>query len=392
MFIVILDGVGIGALPDAADYGDEDADTLGHLYAAVPWLSLPHLERWGLDRLLGRATGWPLGAFGRAALSSAGKDTMTGHWELMGVISEVPFRTYPRGFPPEVIEEFERAIGREVLGNKPASGTAIIEELGEEHMRTGKPIVYTSADSVFQIAAHEEIIPVEELYRMCRVARDILRGEHQVGRVIARPFVGRPGSFVRTPRRHDFALEPPEPTALDRLSAAGVRVTAVGKIYDIFSGRGITDHVATKSNEEGMKALLELARARTARHLVFCNLVDFDMKYGHRNDPEGFARALRKVDDWLPDMSASLAAEDLLIVTADHGCDPTTPGTDHTREFVPVIIVGREVTPVDLGTRDTLADIGATVAEIFGIESTTGTSFLPELLGTREVNRQGEDV
>jgi len=385
--IVVLDSLGVGALPDAAAYGDEGSNTLGHTAAAVGGLELPNLGRLGIGNITEVAGVPPVpesqaaGAYGRMAELSAGKDTMTGHWEMMGVITSVPMRTFPDGFPPELIRKFEQAIGRGVLGNKVASGTAIIEELGEEHLRTGKPIVYTSADSVFQIACHEDKVPVEELYRMCRIARELLVGEWAVGRVIARPFTGKPGAFVRTPRRHDFALLPPRPTLLEALHQAGIPVTAVGKIQDIFSGRGITSHRPTRSNDEGTSAVTELLASGT-KGLIFANLVDFDMLYGHRNDPQGYARALEAFDRALPGMLAALRPGDLLFITGDHGCDPTTPSTDHSREYTPILVAGPGVKGRNLGTRETFADLGATVAAMFGLPTgEAGRSFLDELYG-----------
>ncbi|NSW82828.1 MAG: phosphopentomutase [Syntrophothermus sp.] len=383
IFLVVLDSAGIGALPDAAEYGDEGSNTLGNIAAVRGCLKVPNLARLGLSRLVDlpgydRST-TPEGAYGRMAEKSCGKDTTTGHWELMGIILTRPFPTYPHGFPPEVIEAFEQRIGRQVLGNKPASGTVVIEELGQEHMATGFPIVYTSADSVFQIAAHEEVIPVEQLYEMCRIAREILVGEHAVGRVIARPFVGQPGHFVRTERRHDFSLKPPGPTALDYLAGTGLDVIAVGKINDIFVGQGITASRPTADNREGMAVILELVK-EDFKGLAFANLVDFDMKYGHRNDVEGYARALEEFDEFLPRLMDSMKTEDILVITADHGCDPTTASTDHSREYVPVLVYGGGIRAgVDIGTRETFADLGVTVAELLGVkaEGLPGLSFAP---------------
>jgi len=378
--LIVLDSVGVGALPDADVYGDAGSHTLANTARAVGGLRLPHMGRMGLGRLadiLGVPSDpAPIGAFGRMAEASAGKDTTIGHWELMGIHSPRPLPTYPNGFPPDLMRRFEQAIGRGTLGNYPASGTEIIQELGEEHMRTGKPIVYTSADSVFQIAAHEDVIPIEELYAMCRTARALLTGEHNVGRVIARPFVGAPGHFVRTERRRDFSAPPPAPTVLDHLTDAGIPVVAIGKIEDIFAGRGITEAVHTKNNADGMDQTLA-AMERIARGLIFTNLVDFDMVYGHRNNAEGYARALEEVDARLPEFQERLRPGDVLILTADHGCDPTTPSTDHSREYVPLLVVGPEIRAgVDLGTRATFADLGATVAEFFGVAGTGfGTSF-----------------
>lgn len=369
VFLVVLDSLGIGELPDAGQYGDQGSDTLGNLARARP-LNLPNLAQLGLGNIrplegIPPAPS-PLGCYGRSALASPGKDTTTGHWEMAGIHLARPFPTYPDGFPPEIIREFERRIGRKILGNVPASGTEIIERLGEEHLRTGRPIVYTSADSVFQVAAHEDVIPLPELYRICEIARELLRGEHEVGRVIARPFVGRPGAFVRDQQnRHDYAVAPPPGMLLDRLAEAGVPVCAVGKIYDIFLGRGITEHRKTRDNAHGMAEILRAAES-FPRGLIFANLVDFDSLYGHRNDVEGFARALEAVDAWLPDLLGRLGEDDLLILTADHGNDPTTPSTDHSREYVPLLVYGpRARRGVDLGTRASLADVGQTVAVNF---------------------------
>lgn len=383
--LIVLDGVGIGALPDAHRYGDEGSNTLLHVSQAVGGLHLPHLAQMGLGNITFiegvPPQERPLAAFGRMAEASAGKDTTTGHWEIAGLILDRPFPVYPKGFPPEVIKLFEERIGRPVLGNKPASGTAIIEELGEMHMRTGYPIVYTSADSVFQIAAHEEVIPLEELYRMCRIAREILTGEHAVGRVIARPFSGIPGSFRRTANRKDFSLPPPEPTLLDLLKENGLAVMAVGKVEDIFAGRGITEALHTKDNMDGVSAILQFMRRREGG-LIVANLVDFDMLYGHRNDPRGYAQALQAFDERLPEIVEALLPQEVLIITADHGCDPTTASTDHSREFVPLLVYGQNVRAgVDLGTRQTFADVAATVAELFGLHYPRGTSFAREVWG-----------
>ncbi|MGC8838396.1 MAG: phosphopentomutase [Anaerolineae bacterium] len=383
--LIVLDSVGIGAAPDAADYGDEGSNTLANTARAVGGLHLPNLGHLGLGNLtdvLGvPPEPHPAAAYGRMQPSSAGKDTTTGHWEIAGIISTRPLPTYPNGFPPDLIQEFERRIGRKTLGNYPASGTVILEELGPEHLRTGYPIVYTSADSVFQIAAHEEVIPVEELYRMCRIARELLTGEHAVGRVIARPFIGEPGRFVRTDRRRDFSLEPPKPTLLDRLQEAGQPVWAVGKIEDIFAGRGITEAVHIHDNMDGVDQTLAFM-ARVERGLIFTNLVDFDMLYGHRNNPRGYADALEAVDRRVPELLAALREEDLLVFTADHGNDPTTPSTDHSRERVPLLVTGPGVRKgVDLGLRSTFADLGQTLAEYLGAAPLeAGTSFLGEVL------------
>ena len=380
---IVLDSVGIGEMPDAAAYGDQGSDTLGNLARARP-LHLPHLCDLGLANikpLNGLAPSFaPRGCFGRAALASPGKDTTTGHWEMAGIILEKPFPLYPHGFPREIMNEFERRIGRSALGNKPASGTEIIKELGAEHMRTGSPIVYTSADSVFQVAAHEEVIPLFELYKICETAREILRGPHEVGRVIARPFIGEPGSFTRTANRHDYAVAPPKGMLLDMLEKSGVEVFGVGKISDIFLGRGIAESERTKSNADGMDKTLAAMKSLD-RGLIFVNLVDFDQLYGHRNDTEGYAKALEEVDAWLPEFESSLAADDLAILTADHGCDPTTSSTDHSREYVPVLTYGKSAKAgEDLGTRGSLSDLGQTVADNFGLRIGRGNSFLSRLL------------
>ena len=379
---IVLDSVGIGALPDAAAYGDMGADTLGHIALRRP-LHLPHLVELGLANIRPFAhltpAPRPTASWGRCMLASPGKDTTTGHWEMVGIHLEKPFPLFPHGFPPEIVDEFCRRTGRGALGNKAASGTEIILELGAEHLRTGQPIVYTSADSVFQIAAHEEVIPLWELYKMCETARDILRGPYEVGRVIARPFEGRPGAFQRTANRKDFAVPPPKHMLLDQLEAQHVEVYSVGKIFDVFLGRGIGPHEKTKSNADGMeKTLAALGELDTG--LIFVNLVDFDQLFGHRNDVEGYARALEEVDAWLPSLLERLIPTDLLILTADHGCDPTTPGTDHTREYVPLLAY----TPsrehgVDLGTRLTLSDIGQTVAKNYSTSVVIGESFLDSI-------------
>ena len=377
--VVVLDGTGIGALPDADRYGDEGSTTLVHLAEAVGGLKLPNLQLLGLGNISMikgvPSVARPAAAWGKMAERSPGKDTTTGHWELAGLILDRSFPVYPHGFPSEVITPFERKIGRRVLGNKPASGTVIIEELGEEHVRTGCPIVYTSADSVFQIAAHEEVIPVEELYRMCRIARDILTGEHAVARVIARPFTGRPGAFRRTERRHDFSLPPPRPTVLEALTARGYTVVGVGKIYDIFAGRGISRSIPAGNNAENFRQTVTAVRDMTPG-LVFTNLVDFDTLYGHRNDPAGFARALEEFDNALPELLAAIPKDGVLFITADHGCDPTTQSTDHSREYVPLLVWGPGLKEgVPLGLRTSFADLGATVAEFFGINWLQGESF-----------------
>ena len=386
--VVVLDSVGIGAMPDAGAYGDAGRDTLGHI-AQRRGLRIPNLVRFGIANirpLAGMAAATrPAGAYGKAALLSPGKDTTAGHWEIAGIVLDRAFPTYPQGFPPEIVEEFERAIGRKILGNIPASGTEIINRLGQEHLGSGRPIVYTSADSVFQVAAHEDVISVDSLYQICRIARGILQGEHRVARVIARPFLGRPGAFVRTDQRHDFAVEPPSPMLLDSLVAAGLEVTGVGKVPEIFLNRGITASLPGKNNREALESTMQAMRA-SGRGLIFTNLVDFDMLYGHRLDIDGYGRALEEVDAVLPCLERALRPGDVLILTADHGCDPMGPSTDHSREYVPVLAIGAEIRGgVNLGTRATLADIGATVAQNFGLKLPRGTSFLDEIqLAARE--------
>ena len=383
---LVLDSVGIGALPDADQYGDAGRNTLGHIARSRP-LAIPNLVRLGLANIEPLANlspvSKPTGCFGKGATHSPGKDTTTGHWEMAGVWLEQAFPVYPQGFPPEVMEAFEHAIGRKTLGNKAASGTEILKELGAEHMRTGYPIVYTSGDSVFQIAAHEEVVPVAELYRYCEIARRILDGPHRVGRVIARPFTGKPGSFRRTERRHDYAVEPPRPMLLDVLAERRVPVLGIGKIHDIYNGRGVENYVTTKSNTDGMEKLGG-ALERLGNGLILANLVDFDMLYGHRKDVEGFARSLEEFDVLLGPMLAGLRETDLLLITADHGCDPdpTWPTTDHSREYVPILAYspgGQH--DRDLGVRATLADMGQTVAGNFGGEIPHGISFLAEVGG-----------
>lgn len=377
--LFVLDSVGVGELPDAKMYGDQGSNTLGNMARAVGGLNLPNLGRLGLGNIIDVAGVPPLerpeASYGRMAEQAAGKDTTTGHWEMAGLILEQPFPVYPNAFPPEVIAAYEKLIGRPVLGNKVASGTAIIEELGARHMQTGYPIVYTSADSVFQVAAHEDVIPVEELYALCRTARKMLTGEHAVGRVIARPFEGKPGDFRRTARRHDFSLKPTGNTVLDLLKEKQINVTAVGKVEDIFDGEGITSAVHTRGNTDGLDQALKLLRS-TTEGLIFTNLVDFDMLYGHRNNPRGYADALEELDRRLPELLESLREDDVLLITADHGCDPTTPGTDHTREYVPLLVYGRPVRGgVNLGVRETFADVAATIAEVFGYSFGVGKSF-----------------
>jgi len=382
--LIVLDSVGVGELPDAASYGDEGSDTLGNTSRRVR-LRVPALRSLGLPRVafvkdLAPAPE-PRGAFGRMAESSPGKDSVTGHWELAGVVLDRPFPVFPEGFPAAVIHQFEQRIGRGTLGNKAASGTAIIDELGPEHMQTGKPIVYTSADSVFQIAAHEEVVPVPELYRFCEMAFELVCVGYGVGRAIARPFVGAPGAFQRTTNRRDFALPPFGPTLLDFLEKAGTPVVAIGKIEDLFASRGISRAVHTSSDEHGMDEI-DRALAATPRGLIFANLVDFDTVYGHRNDPEGYAANLERFDARLSALLPRIGMRDLLVITADHGNDPTTPSTDHSREHVPLFVFGPAVhAGVDLGVRRTFADLGQTLAELFGVGPLKhGTSFLEQIL------------
>ncbi|MGO8949927.1 MAG: phosphopentomutase [Ktedonobacterales bacterium] len=383
--VIVLDGVGVGQAPDAARYGDAGANCLANCARAVGGLSLPNMGRMGLGNLT-EILGTPpvadaAGIHGRLEEAAAGKDSTTGHWELMGVTLRRPLPTYPNGFPRALVARFERAIGRGTLGNRAASGTVIIEELGEEHMRTGKPILYTSADSVFQLAAHEEIIPLPQLYQICETARGLLTGKNAVGRVIARPFVGRPGSFTRTTRRRDFSLEPPAPTLLDRLKASGYEVVGIGKIEDLFAGRGLTRSYHTGTNEAGMAAT-KTEVVKGYRGLLFVNLVDFDQLFGHRRDPRGYAAALETFDAWLPKLISLLQPVDALFITGDHGTDPTYPGTDHTREAVPLLGLGTPLSRsnVSLGVRRSFADLGATLAEAFQtgpLES--GTSFADDI-------------
>jgi len=393
---VVLDSVGIGELPDAADYGDVGRNTLGHI-AESPPLNIPNLVQLGLANIAPlkhlQAAAAPLGAYGKGATHSPGKDTTTGHWEMAGVWLPQAFPVYKHGFPPDLIDEFERLIGRKTIGNKPASGTEIIKELGEEHVRTGKPIVYTSGDSVFQIAAHEDVIPIAELYRICEIARKLLDGPHRVGRVIARPFAGPIGNLARTPRRHDYAVDPPKPMLLDVLEQRGVPVFGVGKIHDIYNGRSVADYVTTKSNADGMEKLTAAVRERKGG-LIFCNLVDFDMLYGHRKDVEGFAKSLEEFDRLLTGFLLQLSPTDLLMITADHGCDPDPrwPTTDHSREYVPILAYSPgSGAGVNLGVRETLADMGQTIAENFGAAIPHGTSFLRKITAARsdEVAKSG---
>ena len=385
IFLIVLDSCGVGAAPDSAAFGDIGVNTLRSC-AASPKFSIPHLIEAGLGNLDGidylPKTDHPTAALARLQEASMGKDTTIGHWEIAGIVSPNPLPTYPQGFPQEVLEEFEKQTGRGVLCNLPYSGTDVIRDYGEEQKKTGKWIVYTSADSVFQVAANENWIPLEELYDACRKARAILRGKHGVGRVIARPYVGQsPGEFRRTSNRHDFSLEPPKQTMLDAIKAAGLDTLAVGKIYDIFAGQGTTEHLFNKSNADGMAHTDDYA-ARDFHGLCFVNLVDFDMQYGHRRDVDGYANALTEFDSWLGQFLPKLGDEDLVMITADHGCDPAyTATTDHTREYVPLVVLGKQVKPVNLGTRKSFADIAATVTELLNVPfETPGKSFAREIL------------
>jgi phosphopentomutase len=373
VIIVVLDSVGMGELPDASKYGDTGSNTLGNIASAVEGFSLPNLEKLGLGNIEGikgfKAAEAPTGCFGRMEERSAGKDTTTGHWEMSGIILEKPFPLYPNGFPEDVVRKFEESIGTKTLGNYAASGTEIIKQLGQQHVKTGYPIIYTSADSVFQIAAHEDIIPIERLYDICRKARNILTGEHAVGRVIARPFTGPEGNYTRTDRRHDFSLEPIRKTILEYIADKGLEVKAVGKIKDIFAGKGITDAVHIHNNMDGVDKTIEYMKQRFDG-LIFTNLVDFDMLFGHRNDVRGYARALSEFDSRIPELLAALDEEDILMFTADHGCDPTTLSTDHSREYVPLLVYGKKLRcGVNLGTRSTFSDMAQTLSEIFAVDA-----------------------
>ena len=369
VFVIVLDSVGIGETPDAADYGDEGSNTVKACFDTGR-LEVPNMRSLGLFNIDGNGYGGaceaPKGSFVRLRELSKGKDTTTGHWEMMGIVSENPFPTYPDGFPPEVIDEFERRTGRKVICNKPYSGTKVIADYGEEHLKTGALIVYTSADSVFQIAAHEDIVPVDELYKYCETAREMLTGKHAVGRVIARPFTGT-HPFTRTPRRHDFSLKPTKKTVLDKVSEAGLTCYGVGKINDIFAGAGLNGFVRTEGNTDGMKKTAEFA-AKDWKGLCFVNLVDFDMLYGHRNDVAGYTAALNEFDGWLGGFMKTLRPDDVLMITADHGCDPVTPSTDHSREYVPLLIYGNEIEPTNYGTMDGFDNVGRLVCEYLGIE------------------------
>ena len=387
--LIVLDSVGCGELPDASVYGDQGSNTLGNIARHVR-LRIPHLRSLGLGRLVDLGEGAGArgrvdrpSAYGRMAESSAGKDSVTGHWEMMGIVLQQPFSTFPHGFPPEVIGRFEQRIGRQTLGNVVASGTEIIDRLGAEHMQSGRPIVYTSADSVFQIAAHEDVIPVRELYRICEIAFDMVAPLH-VGRVIARPFVGSVGAFRRTANRHDYAVTPPGDTLLDLLTRRGIPVVSIGKIRDLFAGRGIDRAIPARSDADGLNHLMEVVHEQ-GEGLIFINLVDFDAQFGHRNDVDGYAANLERFDERLEDVLSALRDSDLLVITADHGNDPTTPSTDHSREYVPILLTGSRVrAEVDLGTRQTFADLGQTLADNFGVGPLAhGTSFLNEIVGAR---------
>lgn len=383
ILLVVLDGAGIGAMPDAPEWGDAGADTLGHILESRK-LRLPNMQSYGLGNIRPLKDLAPVdnttGSFGRCTLRSNGKDTTTGHWEMAGIILERAFPTYPNGFPPNVIDRFvsETSVPG-ILGNYPASGTEIIKVLGEEHVNTKKPIVYTSADSVFQIAAHEEVIPIERLYEICETARRILDGEHKVGRVIARPFLGEPGAFYRTENRHDYAVPPPRENLLPALADADLDVVCIGKIASIYDSIGVTQDITAKNNEQSINQTIK-ALDDKSRGLIFSNLVDFDMLYGHRRDTEGYAKALEHFDARLPEIEAAMSDDDLMMITADHGNDPTFPGSDHTREYAPLLVYGKKARSVDLGTRDSLADIGQTIADNFGLKLVAGKSFLGELL------------
>lgn len=377
VFLIVLDSVGIGEMPDAAAYGDAGSNTI--LAASKnPYFSMPNMRKLGFFNIdgvnIGEKEAHPEGAVARMTEVSKGKDTTIGHWEIAGVISNSPLPTYPNGFPKEIIDEFSKRTGRGVLCNKPYSGTDVIRDYGEEHMKTGDLIVYTSADSVFQIAAHEDIVPVETLYEYCSIAREMLQGEHGVGRVIARPFIGELGNFTRTTRRHDFSLQPPKTTMLDQLSANGFSVLSVGKIIDIFAEKGITEYVRTTGNEDGINKTLDYMK-KDFEGLCFTNLVDYDMLYGHRNDVEGYAKALTYFDERLPELLAAMRDEDVLMITADHGCDPSTPSTDHSREYTPFVVYGKPVKAGEnYGTRESFSDIAATILSYFGLT--------PECAGT----------
>jgi len=383
ILLIVLDGAGIGAMPDAPEWGDAGADTFGHILESRP-VRLPNLQRYGLGNIRPLQALPPLdqltGSYGRCALRSNGKDTTTGHWEMAGIVLDRAFPTYPDGFPPPVIDRFIKETSVPgILGNIPASGTEIIKVLGEEHVKTGKPIVYTSADSVFQIAAHEEVIPLERLYEICEIARRILDGEHKVGRVIARPFLGRPGSFYRTENRHDYAVPPPRENLLPALAADDLDVVCIGKIASIYDSMGVTKDLTAKNNEQSIDQTITALKDST-RGLIFSNLVDFDMLYGHRRDTEGYAKALEHFDTRLPEIESAMRDDDVMMITADHGNDPTFRGSDHTREYAPLLVYGKNARAnVNLGTRASLADIGQTIANNFGLILNAGDSFLDKI-------------
>jgi phosphopentomutase len=385
VILIVLDSVGAGELPDASLYGDEGSNTIGNISKAIGGISLPNMEKLGYGLIDGvegiNKCDKPNGAFGKCSEMSVGKDTVTGHWEISGVILKKPLKTYPNGFPKDIIEEFESKIGRKILGNVVASGTQIIQELGDEHVKTGFPIIYTSADSVFQIAAHEDVIPLEKLYDMCRIAREMLVGDRTVGRIIARPFIGKDGNYTRTSNRRDFAIDPYEKTMLQCLKEANLSVQAVGKIEDIFNGKGITQAVHIKNNMDGVDKTIEFMK-ENKKGLIFTNLVDFDMLYGHRNDVQGYANALIDFDKRLPEIMSNMNENDVMIITADHGCDPTTPSTDHSREYIPVLVYGNQIVKnKNLGTRNSFADIGKTILQLLSVENDIhGVSFAHEIL------------
>ena len=384
VFLIVLDSYGIGELPDAAEFGDKGSNTLRSITKSAEY-DTPLMKKMGLFNIEGvdymEGVEHPIGSFGRLAEVSKGKDTTIGHWEIAGIVSERPLPTYPDGFPEDLLAEYSRLTGRGILCNKPYSGTEVIKEFGEEHLKTGNLIVYTSADSVFQVAAHEEKVPIEELYRLCEIARELLQGEHGVGRVIARPFIGEPGNFTRTPRRHDYSLIPPKTTMLDTLKEAGYATRGVGKIYDIFAGKSISDTVRIQNNVDGMEKAIAIME-EDFQGLCFVNLVDFDMVYGHRNDIDGYAKAATVFDKQLAEMIRKMRDTDIVMITADHGCDPGFKGTDHSREYVPFLAYGKDIKEgMNLGTRSTFADIAATIQDIFEVEQkTAGCSFKKDIM------------
>lgn len=391
VILIVLDSVGAGELPDAKEYNDIGSDTIGNISKAVGGLRLPNMEKLGYGCITGlkgiSKVETPEGAFGKCAELSKGKDTVTGHWEISGVILRKPLNTYPNGFPKEIMDEFEKRIGCKCIGNVVASGTEIIKELGDEHVKTGSPIIYTSADSVFQIAAHEEVIPLEELYKMCRTAREMLVGDWMVGRIIARPFIGESGNYTRTSNRKDFAIDPFEKTILEYIKETGLNVMAVGKIEDIFNGKGVTEAVHIKNNMDGVDKTLEYMKKEKSG-LIFTNLVDFDMLYGHRNDVKGYANALKEFDSRLPEITKLMKEDDVLIITADHGCDPTTSSTDHSREYIPVIVYGKAVREgTNFGIRNSFCDIGKSILNMFHIDNElNGESFTDIILKQENIN------